>query len=114
MELYLHSSNTSSWHGTQLKHRDNFTLSHERLETPNASTVKNVLRSKRQFPVVGRALISYICEIQNNRCNVLHAAQHFKAFEIYSAEIPWTEFRASWEDVYQAYILNKNSMYFCQ
>jgi len=24
--LYLHSPNTPSWHGTQLKHRDNFTF----------------------------------------------------------------------------------------
>jgi hypothetical protein len=26
MELYLHSSNTPSWRGAQLKHRDNFTF----------------------------------------------------------------------------------------
>jgi hypothetical protein len=26
MELYLHSLNTPSWHGAQLKHRDNFTF----------------------------------------------------------------------------------------
>jgi hypothetical protein len=26
VELYLHSPNTSSWRGAQLKHRDNFTL----------------------------------------------------------------------------------------
>jgi hypothetical protein len=26
VELYLHSPNMSSWHGTWLKHRDNFTL----------------------------------------------------------------------------------------
>jgi hypothetical protein len=24
VDLYLHSSNMSSWHGAQLKHRDNF------------------------------------------------------------------------------------------
>jgi hypothetical protein len=31
MELYLHSPNTPSWLGAQLKHRDNFTfyLSHK-------------------------------------------------------------------------------------
>jgi hypothetical protein len=26
VELYLHSPNTPSWHGAQLKHRDNFTF----------------------------------------------------------------------------------------
>jgi hypothetical protein len=26
VELYLHSNNTPSWHGAQLKHRDNFTF----------------------------------------------------------------------------------------
>jgi hypothetical protein len=26
VELYLHSPNTPSWRGTQLKHRDNFTF----------------------------------------------------------------------------------------
>jgi hypothetical protein len=26
VELYLHSPYTSSWHGAQLKHRDNFTF----------------------------------------------------------------------------------------
>jgi hypothetical protein len=26
VELYLHSSNTPSWRGAQLKHRDNFTF----------------------------------------------------------------------------------------
>jgi hypothetical protein len=26
MELYLHSPNTPSWHGAQLKFRDNFTF----------------------------------------------------------------------------------------
>jgi hypothetical protein len=26
MELYLHSPNTPSWRGAQLKHRDNFTF----------------------------------------------------------------------------------------
>jgi hypothetical protein len=26
VELYLHSSNTPSWRGVQLKHRDNFTF----------------------------------------------------------------------------------------
>jgi hypothetical protein len=26
VELYLHSPSTPSWHGAQLKHRDNFTL----------------------------------------------------------------------------------------
>jgi len=26
MELYLHSPNTPSWHGAQLKPRDNFTF----------------------------------------------------------------------------------------
>jgi hypothetical protein len=26
MELYLHSSNTPSWCGAKLKHRDNFTF----------------------------------------------------------------------------------------
>jgi len=26
VELYLHSPNTPSWRGAQLKHRDNFTV----------------------------------------------------------------------------------------
>jgi hypothetical protein len=26
--LYLHSPNTPSWHGAQLKHRDNFTFTY--------------------------------------------------------------------------------------
>jgi hypothetical protein len=26
MELYLHSTNTPSWHDAELKHRDNFTV----------------------------------------------------------------------------------------
>jgi len=26
VELYLHTPNTSSWRGAQLKHRDNFTF----------------------------------------------------------------------------------------
>jgi hypothetical protein len=26
VELYLHSPNVPSWHGAQLKHRDNFTF----------------------------------------------------------------------------------------
>jgi hypothetical protein len=28
VELYIHSPNTPSWHGTQLKYRDNFTFMH--------------------------------------------------------------------------------------
>jgi hypothetical protein len=35
MELYLHSPNMPSWHGAQLKHRDNFNLPLPLLELHN-------------------------------------------------------------------------------
>jgi hypothetical protein len=39
VELYLHSSNTPSWRGAQLKHRDNFTFAFTNFNKSRDSSV---------------------------------------------------------------------------
>jgi len=41
VELYLHSPNTSSWRGAQLKHRDNFTFFTSTTTTTTTTTTTN-------------------------------------------------------------------------
>jgi hypothetical protein len=40
VELYLHSLNTPSWHGAQLKHRDTFTINRRKKSTPSERVVR--------------------------------------------------------------------------
>jgi hypothetical protein len=39
VELYLHSPNTPSWRGAQLKHRDNFTFGMVNVSENNAKLI---------------------------------------------------------------------------
>jgi hypothetical protein len=47
VELYLHSPNTNSWRGAQLKHGDNFTLNrcHVNIIHPSVPRSPKVVRS---------------------------------------------------------------------
>jgi hypothetical protein len=63
VELYLHSPNTPSWRGAQLKHRDNFTftLTYDDLSTQNMKTILNSqkVNVKKEYVVAYFTVISW-------------------------------------------------------
>jgi len=50
MEVYLHSANTPSWHGAQLKHEDNFTLLYFTISKHGTGSV-NTAKNKNSNPL---------------------------------------------------------------
>jgi hypothetical protein len=67
----------------------------------------------RKFLDFKRGLVNYVCQIQNNWCNVLNKKCPSRVCKInHNVKIPGTEFSANQKGVNQAYIWNENTTYF--
>jgi hypothetical protein len=70
VELCLHSPNTPSWRGAQLKHRDNFTFTfNDRSRFYNAVSLKSLLRAhetweQRGTKEISRGVDKLLCDVK--------------------------------------------------
>jgi hypothetical protein len=92
VEVYIHSPNTHSWHGAQLKHRDNFTFTWNAWCISSYHSPGYILRLIFVSPFHLSHLVSSLEVLRSNFCMqfMLFACMtHISSFKYANLLIPW-------------------------
>jgi hypothetical protein len=107
VELYLHSPNTPSWHGAQLKHRKNFTFTFTcRISSSSIQRVDSFLpHSSRRLFEVRPQLLSSCEKVKSTSCLTKHhAVFRTVSEETLSEELMFWTFHRQPGDTYKPHV----------